>query len=112
MSDMSVPEEISRQLHNTKPDALLARTDVVMLPLDERTLLVVIFPRKRAAVVHFDPDENVYLVIREDPSGRKVTDNVQNVQLGQLVWGPDAKPYTLPTIYVIDAETGEIVFKG
>lgn len=125
MSD--VPEIIAGQLHHTKPDALTPGTHVGMVPLAS-ALGVYIGPRDRVAVVAYNAGSDEYdVAVAPAPpvhTARALTDlmtwlleslvtnahvssevaklyrGVYCDQIGEFVWGDDAKPFTQPMVVV------------
>src|SRR4051812_9002838 len=120
---MSVSNTIAGQLHHTLPDALEPGRDAGMIPLPD-ALGVYVGPRDRVAVVAYDAGGDTYDVavavappVRSvatithlmewlleslrtnaevNPRVAKVHRGLHCDQLGEFVWGDDAKPYTMP----------------
>lgn len=133
---MSVPETIAQQLDNTRPDVIKPGRDAGMVPLPD-ALGVYIGPRDRLAVVAYDAgmDEYDVAVIEAPPvrtvaivteelgrlleslrtnaevADAKMYRGVHCDQIGEFVWGDDAKPYTLPMVMTSwdDGETWDVI---
>jgi hypothetical protein len=86
--------EIARQIHNAKPDGLVPGRDVGFEPLGEDSLIV-------RLAVEIRPGLRVtslrdYDVRLETDSESKDLDRVYCDQLGELIFGGDAKPWDEP----------------
>jgi hypothetical protein len=96
--------EIARQIHNAKPDGLVPGRDVGFEPLGEDSLIVrlavEIRPGLRVTslrvVVTYDHGRDDYDVRLETDSESKDLDRVYCDQLGELIFGEDAKPWDEP----------------
>jgi hypothetical protein len=100
-----VHQSIAMQIDSMKPDHLRPGIDVGMEPIDDTTLRIIL-PAKRAYVdVRYDSGPDTYTVTPTDRATLGKTsvlvqrDPISDVycdQLGEMVFGEDAKEWSLP----------------
>src|SRR3954466_9320177 len=100
-----VHQSIAMQIDSMKPDHLRPGLDIGMEPIDETTLRIIL-PAKRAYVdVRYDRGPHTYTVTAtaRAPLGatsvlvqRDPISDVYCDQLGEMVFGEDAKEWSLP----------------
>lgn len=93
-------ENIAMQIDHQKPDNLVPGRDVGMSALNATTVLVVVGPYDLAAAIEYDVDGDWYNVtvttnVSERPT-QHIYERVYCDQLGELVFGANAKPWTMP----------------
>lgn len=136
---MSVANTIAMQLDNTKPDTWRPGPDVGMMALaDDNALGVLVNPINKVAVVNYDSGADEYdvavadaptlgadamLVVAhafrrmlsaietEDSSlGIELHHGLGCEQIGEFVWGEQAKPFTLPIVaFSEDGENWDVI---
>jgi hypothetical protein len=105
--DTQIAETIAGQLHSMKPDHLIPGKDVGMVAIDKG---VIVSMASRIVTIVLDEAADLYgVTIDEEDSPTRVFDGIFCDQLGELVWGDDAKPWNLPFGGIIDMETGETI---
>lgn len=120
---MSVANNIAEQLHHTKPDHLEPKIDVGMTQMpDDAGVVVSILARPRPGhdldgygrrvEIVYDEGRDIYdLWIREQkPGERKTVRHLEGMfadQLGELVWGEEAKPYEMPMFELLEWKEDE-----
>ena len=103
---------IAGQIDHMKPDALVPGRDVFMVNEDDGTLTVI--TADQITNVRYDAGADHYEVKRklnaEDEWGESLH-RVYFDQLGELAFGSEAKPYTLPSVMLStdDGESWEII---
>jgi hypothetical protein len=113
MKSNEVHETIAQQLHHMKPADLTPGVDVGMTAIDATTLAV-IFPRDdRRVDVRYDRGPDTYTVTEMIRAGEcwlaaDPRSDVYCDQLGELVFGENAKPWTAPLVVVTDGDGNEI----
>jgi hypothetical protein len=100
--------EIARQIHNAKPDALVPGEDVGMHPEGDTSILVRIVVERvvvRRVTVTYDAGPDTYTVRIEHRRGVDELAGIYCDQLGELIFGDDAKAWDEPfaTIVMLDA---------
>lgn len=99
---------IAQQLDNMRPDDLTPGTDVVMHPLHENTLLVQVMGNtpndSRSHDVHitYDRGRDTYNVTIYRLGEKDELTDVYCDQLGTIVFGEHAKPFSLPLVRISD----------
>ena len=103
-------EMMAFQIDNQRPPHLLPGKHVGMAVVDDETLLVVVGPTARLAIVRYCPGPDLYSVTI-DPYGGDVEDydGVYCDMLGDLIFGADAVPASFPMVelVILDPETGD-----
>jgi hypothetical protein len=98
------------QIDNQRPPHLLPGRHVGMAVVDETTLLVVVGPTARLAVVRYCPGPDLYSVTVNSYGGEvEDFDGVYCDMLGDLIFGIDAVPASYPMVelVILDPVTGE-----
>lgn len=104
----AVQTGIAHQVHITKPDHLKPGRDVFMLPsqVDANEVIVIVDYGTvgRAAVVRYDAGPNTYTVKLTEDGREKELRGVYCDQLGELIFGGEAKPFQGVMVEVITDE--------
>lgn len=121
---MSIANTIAGQLHHTKPDAFEPGRDVGMIPLNnDNALGILVNPADRIVVINYDAGADEYDVAALDAPPIRTLQSVERLmgvllaailsndsseievlrglgceQIGEYVWGEQAKPFTLPMV--------------
>lgn len=102
--------EIARQVAHMKPAHLRPGTDVVFLPIDDDSLAVWVRTDNTKALVTYDAGRDTYVLARQRVTDEtaQMFDDVYCDQLGELIFGSDAKGWTMPfgEIYTDDGNGG------
>jgi hypothetical protein len=111
-------QSIAQQVDHMKPDHLRPGVDVGMEVIDEATLRILL-PYKGGHVdVRYDQGPDTYTVTRTEtvklgslvmPCERDPISDIHCDQLGELVFGEDAKPWRQPFGGIVDMDTGETI---
>lgn len=97
-----VAETIAGQLHNMKPDHLVPGVDVGMKPVEGGIEVMILRPERKIARVIYDEGLDLYdvTVTREGEAPQEFS-GVYCDQLGEIVWGDDAKEFSLPMVQIL-----------
>jgi hypothetical protein len=105
MEPNQIHQNIAQQVDSMKPDHLRPGIDVGMEPIDRTTLRVLLPYRGGHVDVRYDEGPDTYTVTRTDtvklghlvmPCEREPLSDVYCDQLGELVFGDDAKGWSQP----------------
>lgn len=117
---MNLPNDlhqtIASQIHHTLPEGFEPGVDVGMEVIDESTLAIVLPKRGLRFDVRYDAGWDTYVLTRmERHAGAWVADepisDVYCDQLGDLIFGDEAKPFTLPMVQIStdDGQTWDVI---
>ena len=117
MKANQIHETIAGQIHNMKPADLEPGVDIGMAPLREDTLLVRVLPsqpndaRSLDAQIRLDQGRDLYDVTIYQRGEKHEHIGVYCDQLGNLVFGDQAEPFTLPMVMFSDddGETWDVI---
>lgn len=116
MEPTEIHQTIAGQIDNTKPDDLKPGVDVGMEAIDANTLAVVLPKLGVRFDVRYDAGPDTYTVTRQDWMmgvwvAAEPISGLYCDQLGDLIFGEDAKPFTLPMTMIStdDGETWETI---
>lgn len=113
MKPTQLHENIAQQIDNMLPAGLVPGKDIGMGVVGESTLAVVLPKRGLRFDVRYDEGRDTYVLTRmEYPSNVVLGDPISDVycdQLGELIFGDEAKPFSLPMVMISgdDGETWE-----
>ena len=97
---MSIANIIAEQLDHTKPDNLRPGKDVGFQATNSG-LRFTITPMNRTGRVEYDEGMDSYTVTVHDKGEATVVyEDVYADQIGELVWGDNAKDWTLPLVTI------------
>jgi hypothetical protein len=109
MEPNDIHQTIAAQIDNMKPAHLTPGVDIGMAPVNETTLAVVFPERHERFDITYDEGRDLYNVTRSTrpvPSVRiwLAHDPLEGVfcdQLGEILFGSEAEPWTLPFGYIL-----------
>ena len=111
-------QNIAQQVDHMKPDHLRPGIDVGMEVRDENTLRILL-PAKQCHVdVRYDAGPDTYTVTQFELAKlgsmtaiveREPVSGIHCDQLGELIFGDDAKPWTQAFGGIVDMDTGETI---
>jgi|KBSMisStandDraft_5_1062788.scaffolds.fasta_scaffold1447226_2 hypothetical protein len=111
-----IHESIAQQIDCMRPPHLRPREHVVMEVLDDQTLRVLVRTEPmRCTDIRYDAGPDTYTVTRYEVSGGLIpSEPISDVycdQLGEIVFGDEAMPFTLPLVAISDddGETWEVI---
>jgi hypothetical protein len=89
-----IAETIARQIDHQKPDKCEPGRDVQMAIAND-TLLVAVIPLETVAHISYDKGMDLYSVaLHKGTDNKKDFDGVHCNQLGEIIFGKKAKPWT------------------
>jgi hypothetical protein len=104
MQPNDVHETIARYLHNMKPERYRPGIDVGISIVDEWSVIVDVVPAGRRLQIRYDRGPDLYSVREFDgerPGWDEWTERIYCDQLGEVVFGGEAEPWTLPMVAFI-----------
>jgi hypothetical protein len=101
-----VAETILAQVDSVRPDSLTPGKDVGATAITNGVEITTLATGRRVRIV-YDADLDLYDVTVTDGEEHNTHEGCYCDQLGEIVWGEDAKPWTLPLGGIIDLDTGE-----
>jgi hypothetical protein len=109
--DTTYVEEIARQLDHMKPEHLEPGVHVGMEIMATYTLRVIVRepgqPTRRADVTYWPGHDHYSVDLDVDGERQREIDGVYCDQIGEIVFGDNAKPWTMPFGAIIDPDTGK-----
>jgi hypothetical protein len=111
MEPNEIHQTIAGQLDHMKPDDLKPGVDVGMEATSEDTLAVIVVPTGTRATVRYDAGRDTYAVSVVRGDDDRFYDDVYCDQLGELIFGDEAKPFTAPMVQIStdDGETWDVI---
>jgi hypothetical protein len=115
MEPSQIHQTIAQQIDHTKPDDLKPGVDVGMQAIDDCTLAVVMPKAGTRVDVRYDAGPDTYTLTRSERVGeiwvstKPPMSDVYCDQLGELIFGSDAKPWSQPFGGIVDMDTGETI---
>lgn len=118
---MNLPNQlhqtIAAQIDHVLPEGLVPGKDVGMEVIDRTTLRILAYardPERRCAWdVRYDEGWDTYVLTRYVPGGpaEEPISDVYCDQLGDLIFGDEAKPFTMPMVQIShdDGETWDVI---
>lgn len=101
--DKQTVENIVAQIDHMKPDHLIPGVDIGMT-VDGDVLIVNILPGARRVEIGYDIGADLYTAVVYADGKRTEFDSVFCDQLGELCFGEQAKPWTMPFFEITDWE--------
>jgi hypothetical protein len=110
MEPNQIHQTIAAQLDSVRPDHFKPAVDAFMRIVDDATVRIGVPHLDRIVDVRYDPGGDHYdvTIVSPETEAERITGAYCD-QLGRLVWGELAKPWSLPFGGIVDMDTGETI---